>query len=77
MAAIELVKDRDKLSFFDPADKIGERVFKECRARGVFTRVRGDALLFAPPLVTTEEQIDRLADVAVQSIRAVCDKLPR
>ena len=29
------------------------------RERGVVTRAKGESILFAPPLVITEEQIDR------------------
>jgi adenosylmethionine-8-amino-7-oxononanoate aminotransferase len=41
------------------------------RDRGVVTRVKGESILLAPPLVITEEQIDRLVDVTGDAIDAV------
>jgi adenosylmethionine-8-amino-7-oxononanoate aminotransferase len=35
------------------------------------TRVKGESILFAPPLVVTEEQIDRMVDVTGDAIDAV------
>ncbi len=37
-------------------------------ARGVIVRPIGDALTFCPPLVTTDEQIDRIVDVLAESL---------
>jgi adenosylmethionine-8-amino-7-oxononanoate aminotransferase len=71
MGAIELVADVEKREFFDPARKVGERIFEELKKRGVYTRVRGDAILFAPPLVTTDEQIDRLISASRDAIQKV------
>ena len=48
-----------------------ERVIKAMRERGVITRVKGDSILLAPPLVTTPEQIDRIIEVVGESIQAV------
>ena len=48
--------------------------------RGVVTRVRpvsgahpanGDTLFFAPPLVVTDKDVDRLVSVAHDSVKAV------
>ncbi len=44
---------------------------KEMRERGVITRVKGDSILLAPPLVTAEAQIDRIVNTAGESMRAV------
>jgi adenosylmethionine-8-amino-7-oxononanoate aminotransferase len=67
MAAVEFVSDRQtKL----PA-KMGSRVRRAAQERGLFTRVRGDILLLAPPLIITEAQIDRIVDVLYDAIEAV------
>ena len=52
---------------------IGEinEAIKAMRERGVITRVKGDSILLAPPLVTTPEQIDRIIEVVGESINAV------
>ncbi|MCC7105479.1 MAG: aspartate aminotransferase family protein [Chloroflexi bacterium] len=71
MAAVELVKDREKMAFFEPGEKVGEKVFKEARNRGAFIRARGDAIVLAPPLVTTESQIEQLAGIVQDSVKKV------
>ena len=69
--------DRDKGEFFDPSLKVGERVFRELKDRGVFTRIRGDAITFAPPLVITEQQIDKIVAATRDSVRAAATSLGR
>ena len=68
MAAVEFVEDKATKKAFNPAQKIGERVHKECVRRGLFSRIRGDMYLLAPPFVTTEEQIDRIVNIVGESI---------
>ena len=41
------------------------------RERGVLLRNRGDVICMAPPLVVSEEQVDRIVQVLGDSIRAV------
>jgi adenosylmethionine-8-amino-7-oxononanoate aminotransferase len=36
--------------------------------RGLYTRVRGDVICLAPPLVTTAEQIDRIVEVVREAV---------
>jgi adenosylmethionine-8-amino-7-oxononanoate aminotransferase len=38
------------------------------RSRGLFSRARGDVIALAPPLVTTDEQIDRIVEIVGESI---------
>ncbi|MBI4588216.1 MAG: hypothetical protein HY725_05215, partial [Candidatus Rokubacteria bacterium] len=39
--------------------------------RGVVTRIRGESVCFAPPLVVTEAQVDRLIAVTRDATKAV------
>jgi adenosylmethionine-8-amino-7-oxononanoate aminotransferase len=71
MAAVELTADKASRAPFDAADAVGPRVIKAMRERGVITRVKGDSILLAPPLVTTADQIDRIIEVVGESIQAV------
>ena len=71
MAAVEVVRDRGARTFYAPSDKTGAKIVKEMHHRGVYTRCRGDSINFAPPLVVTTDQIDRMVDVARQAIIAV------
>jgi adenosylmethionine-8-amino-7-oxononanoate aminotransferase len=39
--------------------------------RGVVTRIRGDIILFAPPLIVTPQQVDRIVEAARDAVSAV------
>lgn len=71
MAAVELTADRATKATFDPALKVGPRVKMEAQKRGLFTRFVRDILVMAPPVVTTEAQIDRIVNIAGEAIKAV------
>jgi adenosylmethionine-8-amino-7-oxononanoate aminotransferase len=77
MAAVELVAEKEKREFFEPGLKVGERISTELKQRGVFTRVRGEAVLFAPPFVITADQIDTLIAATADSVQAVAASLGR
>jgi adenosylmethionine-8-amino-7-oxononanoate aminotransferase len=80
LAAVEFVEDRATKKNFAGDLKISSRLQSEMMKRGVVTRTRpsgglhpapGDALYFAPPLVVTEAEIDRLVSVSVESVKDV------
>jgi adenosylmethionine-8-amino-7-oxononanoate aminotransferase len=71
MCAVEFVKDLESKAAFPPEDRIGARVHAEAQARGLFSRVRGDVFALAPPFVTPDAILDRIADILVASTRAV------
>ena len=79
LAAIEFVADRARKRRFDPAQKIGARIAKAARDRGLIARAmpHGDILGFAPPLVITTAEIDEVVDLAYQATRQVMDELAR
>ena len=66
MGAIEFVADRETK---EPAG-IGPKVQQACIDRGLITRIVGDSLLFAPPLVISADEIDRMLQIVGQSIAA-------
>jgi putrescine---pyruvate transaminase len=69
IAGVEVVGDRDSRAPFSPP--VGPKLALALRERGVVTRAKGDSLLFAPPLVITEEQVDRIVDATAEAIEAV------
>jgi adenosylmethionine-8-amino-7-oxononanoate aminotransferase len=71
MCAVEFVRDRDSKAAFPPEDRIGARVHAEAQARGLFSRVRGDVFALAPPFVTPDAVLDRIAEILAASTRAV------
>jgi adenosylmethionine-8-amino-7-oxononanoate aminotransferase len=78
LAAVEFVEDRTTRRNLAPALNFASRLKAEMLARGVFTRTRpsagphpaaGDVLYFAPPLVVTEDEIDRLVSAAHAAVQ--------
>ncbi|MBI4278173.1 MAG: aspartate aminotransferase family protein [Armatimonadetes bacterium] len=77
MCGVELVEDRKTKA---PAVGLGGKVLREARKRQLFGRIRagvktgespiGDTICIAPPLVTTEEQIERIVSIYRESITA-------
>lgn len=74
MAAIEFVADKTTRAAFPAEDKVGLRVLRATRDRGMYTRLRGDIYNFAPAFVATDAEIDRMVAVLGESIEAVFGK---
>jgi L-2,4-diaminobutyrate transaminase len=79
LGALEFVADRAAKTRFDVALKVGARISKAARDRGLIARAmpHGDILGFAPPLVTTRDEIDEIVGIAEQAVRQVMDELAR
>ncbi len=77
MGAIEFVADPHKKTRFDAHLKVGARISKAARDRGLIARAmpHGDILGFAPPLVTTRDEIDEIVHIAEAAVRQVMDEL--
>ena len=71
MAAVEVVADKASKQLFPPAKQITNRLYDAMLERGLFTRVVLDAICLAPPLVTTEEQVDTIVEAIAGAIDAV------
>ncbi len=67
MCAIELVKDRETK---EPAG-LGEQLRQACIQRGLFTRAIGDIFAFAPPLIISEGEVDRMVAIVGESLAAI------
>ncbi|MGF6233597.1 L-2,4-diaminobutyrate transaminase [Inquilinus ginsengisoli] len=74
-AAIEFVADKDDRVFFDPALKVGPRIYAATLACGVITRAlpQGDILGFAPPLCLTRDE----ADIVVKAVAGAVESVAR
>jgi adenosylmethionine-8-amino-7-oxononanoate aminotransferase len=71
MAAVEVVADRPSRQGYAPSQGVGPKLARAMRERGVVTRVKGESILLAPPLVINEEQVDTIVNVTAESIEAV------
>jgi adenosylmethionine-8-amino-7-oxononanoate aminotransferase len=78
MLAVELVADASTRRPFPRAEKRAEKVAARAFADGLIvypsvggaTGTEGDAIMFAPPLVVTEDEIDEMAEILDGAIRA-------
>lgn len=79
LAAIEFARDPSARLPFAPKHKVGVKVYGECRDRGVLARAmpHGDILGFAPPLVLTRAEADRIVDTTVESVEVVTQNLQK
>jgi 4-aminobutyrate--pyruvate transaminase len=62
IAGIEVVKDKKTREAFDPEVKIARKVGDHGEQHGVLMRIIGDRVVFSPPLIMTEAEIDELMD---------------
>lgn len=76
LLGVELMKDRDRRVFFEPHEKITDRLVERCFENGLVvypsTRfihgVRGDSLLISPPLTITYAEMDELVALLAESL---------
>jgi len=80
LAAVEFVEDRATKKNIPGDRKVAARLLTEMMKRGVLTRTRpaagahpgpGDILFFAPPLIITEAEIDKLINVSQEAVKVV------
>lgn len=71
MCGVEIVKDKSTKEEFAASENIGARINNEAQQGGLFSRVRGDVYLLAPPIITTHKQLDRIVDILNDSVKAV------
>jgi 4-aminobutyrate--pyruvate transaminase len=62
IAGVELVADRASKGPFDPAGRVGAYFAARAEAHGLIIRNLMDTIGICPPLIITEEQIDRLLE---------------
>jgi len=72
LAAVELVKDKAERRFFEPQGKVGAAVAAACLERGMIARPmpHGDIVGFAPPLVLTRAEADRIVEITKAAVDA-------
>ena len=71
ITAVSLAADPEKGRPFDERDRTGFRIYREAVKRGALLRNLGDMLYFMPPYVITLQEIDKLADIALDAVEAV------
>jgi 4-aminobutyrate--pyruvate transaminase len=75
-AAVELWRDPDKKTPFDPPGAAGRMVYETALKAGVIVRPSGDTITIRPPLVLTRNEVDRLVSAVAAGIRQVQEQVP-
>jgi adenosylmethionine---8-amino-7-oxononanoate aminotransferase len=71
MVGIELVAEPGTPTPYPPAARMGRRVTRAARERGVVIRPLGDTIVLMPPLAIAGADLDRLVDVVREAILEV------
>ena len=71
MCAVDFVKDRAMKTPFAAEEQVGARIHAEAASRGLFSRVRGDTFVLAPPFVTPDDTVQRIAEILAAATKAV------
>ena len=66
--ALDLVRRKDPLRRYRPAERMGDRVCDYAEKSGLLIRPLGDVVYLVPPLVTTGRQLRRMLDILHDSI---------
>jgi len=74
MVGIELVENRETKKPYPWKEKIGVRVCREARNKGVILRPLGNVIVLMPPLATTVKELDKLLDIAYWAIEKITEK---
>lgn len=79
LAAIEFVADPKNKIRFDPTRKVGAKISGACLNNGLIARPmpHGDILGFAPPLITTRDDMAEIAGIVRKSVSQVCEELKK
>lgn len=72
MVGIELAEDPASRTPYPMDSRMGARVCRDVRHRGVILRPLGDVVVLMPPLAIAMEDIDLLVSATAASISAVC-----
>ena len=76
LQAVEIVRDRDSLEPFDASERITQRIVGHGLNHGVFFYPGGtgtvrDIVCLGPPLISSDAEIDQMADVLAETIGEV------
>ena len=71
MCAVELVQDKSTKQAYPASEKVGAQVNRQTSERGLFSRVKADTYVLAPPIVITNEQMDQTVEILATSVKAV------
>ena len=73
MMGIEIEDDPYNKEPYAPELMMGRRVCLKAREKGLIIRPLGDVVVLMPPLCVSEEELDRMMGITLESIREVTE----
>ncbi|MCM3163429.1 adenosylmethionine--8-amino-7-oxononanoate transaminase [Metabacillus litoralis] len=70
VGAIELVRDKETKEPFPSKERVGYQIYRIALEKGLLLRPLGNVLYFMPPYVIKQEEIDKMIQVASDSIQS-------
>ena len=70
IGAVEIVKNKETKEPYSFEERIGSKIYKEALKRGAIIRPLGSVIYFMPPYIITEDEIEQLIGIAIESIKA-------
>lgn len=70
VGAVEIVRNKDTKEPYKFEERIGHKIYKQALKRGAILRPLGSVIYFMPPYVITEEEIKKVTDIGVDSVKA-------
>jgi 4-aminobutyrate---pyruvate transaminase len=75
MGALEIVADKREKTSFPGTARVGERIARAARQRGLISRPLGSSLVLAPPFIITAKQIDEMFSLLDEVLEVVQSEL--
>lgn len=75
LGAVELAADKITKVKFDPSLNLGARIFEETKKNGLLFRNAGDMLLFCPPLIVNEGEIEEIFDILENALNTIASQI--
>lgn len=75
MVGIELVRDKVSGRPYEWTEQIGIKVCRRARELGMLTRPLGNVVVFMPPLVSTEAELDAMIGILSEAIISITERM--
>ncbi len=69
VGAVEIVKNKQTKEPYKFEERIGSKIYKEALKKGAILRPLGSVIYFMPPYVITEQEIEHLVNIAIESVK--------
>jgi adenosylmethionine-8-amino-7-oxononanoate aminotransferase len=73
MTGIELVMNKERKTPFALEDKIGIKVCRKAREKGLIIRPLGNVIVLMPHLTVSKEELKQITTITAESIKEVTE----